>query len=434
MTLRHLSGTIAATATATATARARARATSAVTTVRATAAAVTATVTAVAAALTLFGTATPARAAEPSSPAPARAAELGTTPGTYTNYSFSGAPVLTDVTWSTTVLHDPGYRANVFWSHQFGFDKGSGAYFGTQSNGGSKRTLLFSVWDVSEARAGSTGSWCQTFGGEGEGMSCRMNLDWTAGHRYTFKVAAEGEGWFGATVADTVTGASYKLGSIKTPAAAISPSGMVDWTEYFEWNDSRATCYDQPFADARFGVPTGNGGTVTGAVASTSSSDNACAPMTRIDTTAGATVQNLAVGNSVRGAVTGPAGKCLDAFGGVADGVAADLYTCSGGADQAWVRAADGTLRLPSDYCLSADGTGNGAAVRVRDCAGTGAGGAVADPARQWTYDGTTHALVNKASGRCLDVPGSDTTDGTVLGLWDCHGGVNQRWSVPAIY
>ncbi|MFD7431944.1 ricin-type beta-trefoil lectin domain protein [Streptomyces sp. NPDC059818] len=391
MTLRHLSGTVTATVAA--------------------------------AALALLGTA-----------APTRAADLGTTPGTYTNYSFSGAPKLTDVTWSTTVLHDPGYRANIFWSHQFGFDQGSGAYFGMQSNGGSSRLLLFSVWDVSEARAGSAGSWCQNFGGEGEGMSCRMNLDWTAGHRYTFKVAAEGDGWFGATVADTGTGASYKLGSIKTPATAISPSGMVDWTEYFEWNNPRSNCYDQPFSDVRFGVPTGNGGAVTGTVAATSSSDNACASMTRTDVTADSTVQNLAVGNSVRGAVTGQGGKCVDAFGGVSDGVVADLYTCSGGANQAWVKAADGSLRLPSDYCLTAEGTGNGAAVRVRDCAGTGAGGAVTDQARQWTYNSSTHALVNKASGRCLDVPGGDTTNGTALNVWDCGGGANQQWNVPATF
>ncbi|MFJ6466413.1 ricin-type beta-trefoil lectin domain protein [Streptomyces sp. NPDC091387] len=383
----------------------------------------TVTATVAAAALALLGTA-----------APTQAADLGTTPGTYTNYSFSGAPKLTDVTWSTTVLHDPGYRANVFWSHQFGFDQGSGAYFGMQSNGGSSRLLLFSVWDVSEARTGSAGSWCQNFGGEGEGMSCRMNLDWTAGHRYTFKVAAEGDGWFGATVADTGTGASYKLGSIKTPATAISPSGMVDWTEYFEWNNPRSNCYDQPFSDVRFGVPTGNGGTVTGAVSATSSSDNACASMTRTDVAADSTVQNLAVGNSVRGAVTGQGGKCVDAFGGVSDGVVADLYTCSGGANQAWVKAADGSLRLTSDYCLTAEGAGNGAAVRVRDCAGTGAGGAVTDQARQWTYNSSTHALVNKASGRCLDVPGGDTTNGTALDLWDCGGGANQQWNVPATF
>ncbi|WLQ36840.1 ricin-type beta-trefoil lectin domain protein [Streptomyces castrisilvae] len=383
----------------------------------------TTTATVAAAALTLLGTAPPTQAAEP-----------GTTPGTYTDYAFFGAPVLTDVTWSTTVQHDPGYRANVFWSHQFGFDKGNGAYLGMQSNGGSKRTLLFSVWDVSEAKAGSTGSWCQGFGGEGEGMSCRMNLDWTAGHRYTFEVAAEGDGWFGATVTDTAAGAAYKLGSIKTPATAISPTGMVDWTEYFEWNDPRATCYDQPFSDARFGVPTGNGGTVTASVSGTSDSGNACASMTRTDVAADSTVQNLAIGNSVRGAVTGRAGKCLDALGGVTDGAVAGIFPCSGGANQAWVRAADGTLRLPSDYCLTAEGTGNGAAVRVRDCAGTGEGGAVTDPARQWTYSTSARTLVDKASGRCLDIPGGDTTDGTALILWDCAGGANQQWNAPATY
>ncbi|GGW20662.1 beta-xylanase [Streptomyces capoamus] len=32
-------------------------------------------------------------------------------------------------------------------------------------------------------------------------------------------------------------------------------------------------------------------------------------------------------------------------------------------------------------------------------------------------------------SGRCLDVPGSGTTDGTQLQLWDCHGGTNQQWT-----
>ncbi|GAA3119278.1 hypothetical protein GCM10010466_07680 [Planomonospora alba] len=34
------------------------------------------------------------------------------------------------------------------------------------------------------------------------------------------------------------------------------------------------------------------------------------------------------------------------------------------------------------------------------------------------------------ASGRCLDVPNSNTADGTQLQLWDCHGGTNQRWTL----
>jgi lysophospholipase L1-like esterase len=42
----------------------------------------------------------------------------------------------------------------------------------------------------------------------------------------------------------------------------------------------------------------------------------------------------------------------------------------------------------------------------------------------------TTGALVGGASGRCLDVPGSNTTNGTQPVIWDCNGAANQRWAV----
>ncbi|MFE9697486.1 endo-1,4-beta-xylanase [Streptomyces sp. NPDC006270] len=35
-------------------------------------------------------------------------------------------------------------------------------------------------------------------------------------------------------------------------------------------------------------------------------------------------------------------------------------------------------------------------------------------------------------SGRCLDVPGASTTDGTQLQLWDCNSGTNQQWELTA--
>lgn len=35
-------------------------------------------------------------------------------------------------------------------------------------------------------------------------------------------------------------------------------------------------------------------------------------------------------------------------------------------------------------------------------------------------------------SGRCLDVPGASTTDGTQLNLWDCNNRTNQQWSYTA--
>ncbi|WP_228981503.1 endo-1,4-beta-xylanase [Streptomyces sp. DH12] len=36
------------------------------------------------------------------------------------------------------------------------------------------------------------------------------------------------------------------------------------------------------------------------------------------------------------------------------------------------------------------------------------------------------------ASGRCLDVPGAGTTDGTQLQLWDCNNRPNQQWTHTA--
>lgn len=35
-------------------------------------------------------------------------------------------------------------------------------------------------------------------------------------------------------------------------------------------------------------------------------------------------------------------------------------------------------------------------------------------------------------SGRCLDVPGASTTDGTQLNLWDCNNRTNQQWTYTA--
>jgi alpha-galactosidase len=41
----------------------------------------------------------------------------------------------------------------------------------------------------------------------------------------------------------------------------------------------------------------------------------------------------------------------------------------------------------------------------------------------------TTTTMVSAASGRCLDVPNGNTTNGTQPVIWDCNGGANQRWT-----
>ena len=43
--------------------------------------------------------------------------------------------------------------------------------------------------------------------------------------------------------------------------------------------------------------------------------------------------------------------------------------------------------------------------------------------------DGT---LRNPQSGKCLDVSGNNSADGTVVHLWTCiAGAANQKWTLP---
>jgi hypothetical protein len=41
-------------------------------------------------------------------------------------------------------------------------------------------------------------------------------------------------------------------------------------------------------------------------------------------------------------------------------------------------------------------------------------------------------ALVGQASGKCIDVPGQATANGTQLSIFTCNGGANQQWAYTA--
>ncbi|WP_250213071.1 glycosyl hydrolase [Acrocarpospora catenulata] len=62
-------------------------------------------------------------------------------------------------------------------------------------------------------------------------------------------------------------------------------------------------------------------------------------------------------------------------------------------------------------------GTANGTAVGLYDCNGTAA--------QRWTIgtDGTIRAL-----GKCMDVVGQGTANGTQIQIWDCNGSGAQQW------
>ncbi|WP_129311460.1 chitinase [Streptomyces sp. L2] len=88
-------------------------------------------------------------------------------------------------------------------------------------------------------------------------------------------------------------------------------------------------------------------------------------------------------------------------------------------------QAATGAITGLAGKCLDVAGanSANGTAVQLYDCNGTAA--------QQWSVggDGTVRAL-----GKCLDVTGNSTADGATVQLWTCTGGANQKWTVTAAH
>jgi hypothetical protein len=84
--------------------------------------------------------------------------------------------------------------------------------------------------------------------------------------------------------------------------------------------------------------------------------------------------------------------------------------------------ASSGVLRhAPSSRCidLPSSNTANGTYLNLWDCNG--------QSNQQWTLTDSGQLTV---LGRCLDVPNSSTTAGVQLQIWACSGGANQQWRV----
>jgi hypothetical protein len=133
-----------------------------------------------------------------------------------------------------------------------------------------------------------------------------------------------------------------------------------------------------------------------------------------------ATVPQFPPAAPFTGAIVGLAGKCLDDNGAVnGDGNRIQLYSCNGSAAQVWTWQTDGTLQVVGK-CLQVTGVGAGGLAELWDCDGS--------PSEVW--HATRHGgIVNAAADLCLEVPGSNTNDGTQLDLASCSRQANQRWT-----
>ncbi|QOV34698.1 family 43 glycosylhydrolase [Streptomyces ferrugineus] len=59
-----------------------------------------------------------------------------------------------------------------------------------------------------------------------------------------------------------------------------------------------------------------------------------------------------------------------------------------------------------------------------------GLGTTLPGPSGETAATPTSYTLVNRSSGKCLDVNGGNTADGTNIFQWTCNGGANQKWKV----
>ncbi|WP_330308166.1 MULTISPECIES: glycoside hydrolase [unclassified Streptomyces] len=103
-------------------------------------------------------------------------------------------------------------------------------------------------------------------------------------------------------------------------------------------------------------------------------------------------------------------GKCL-----TADASGASISGCTGTGAQDWTYDANGTVRGVNG-CLTAGSSGLVAAA----CADS--------PEQRWQFNANGQ-IVSEASGKCLDVSGQATADGSKVILYSCTGGTNEVWA-----
>jgi GH43 family beta-xylosidase len=81
----------------------------------------------------------------------------------------------------------------------------------------------------------------------------------------------------------------------------------------------------------------------------------------------------------------------------------------------------NGRTTRAQEFTWNADGTPNfGTPVSL--------GTSLPGPSGETAVTPTSYTLVNRNSGKCLDVNGGNAADGTNIFQWTCNGGTNQKW------
>jgi beta-glucanase (GH16 family) len=126
-------------------------------------------------------------------------------------------------------------------------------------------------------------------------------------------------------------------------------------------------------------------------------------------------------GNPTGQPLIGLGNKCADVRGGnSADGAAIQIWDCNGGETQRWTRS--GSTVRAYGKCLDIIG-GGASAPGTRVGLWTCHGGQNQD----WTLR-ADQSLYNARANLCLEVPNSNTANGTGLIVWTCDQRPKQQW------
>jgi hypothetical protein len=151
----------------------------------------------------------------------------------------------------------PGDESKYFWAWFYNFDNGDGTYIGLQTTGG-PRMAIFSIWNAVEA----DGPACVAFGGEGDGLSCRLPFNFEPGHVYRTRIRSLSDDWWAGSIIDANTLEEYPIGSIRTrPGVSGIQGWAVSFTEYY---GDDVPCSDIGIAGAWFERPLANDGSLSG--------------------------------------------------------------------------------------------------------------------------------------------------------------------------
>ncbi|GAA1755164.1 non-reducing end alpha-L-arabinofuranosidase family hydrolase [Luedemannella helvata] len=153
---------------------------------------------------------------------------------------------------------------------------------------------------------------------------------------------------------------------------------------------------------------------VLNALNAASSTPTSAAPTSAAPTSAASTG-----GTGGTGRIQGSqSGRCIDVPNSTTtNGTRVQLYDCNNQPNQAWTYTSSKQLKIFSNTCLDAAGTGDGAAVQIYSCNG--------QTNQQWNLN-SNGTITSVQTGKCLDV--WSTSNGAQVQMYACNGQSNQQF------